>query len=346
MSETLPPNEGSSDYLRLLGKYEKLKLENTKLWKLIKDNSHDGEAMAEILAHIDSLIEPQLPVPKPRAQRAGKVAVENLAIITDVHYGEVVRADSTNGLAEYNTDIARERMDYLTDEVISYGKAEKIGKLVVMYGGDNISGMIHDDLERSNAEMVVRQTLDMGDITTEQLQRFAAAFPKVEVDNRSGNHGRPYRPMFFNRKQEENWDYVLAEIQKYRLANQKNVRFLTNKSFWNIIDVGNRKFLNMHGDTIKHANSLSLPWYSMWKELLKWMGMREQGGVPHFDDMNIGHYHHNAVIQMGNSTLRATPSVKGEDDYSFAGSRLPVPPGARILTVAGGGVKYDHIIEL
>lgn len=334
-----------SEYQSLIGQNERLKKENSKLWKLIKEGSADSEVMAEILTHIETLIEPQLPVPKPRARRAGKVPVEQLAIITDIHYGEVVRLESTNGLAEYNPDIARERLEYVTDEVISHGKESKIGKLAVMYGGDNISGMIHDDLERSNAEMTVRQTLDMGDITTEQLQRLAAAFPLVEVDNRSGNHGRPYRPMFFNRKQEENWDFVLAEVQRFRLANQKNVHFLTNKSFWNIIEVGNRHFLNMHGDTIKHANSLSLPWYSMWKELLKWMGMREEGGVPHFDDMNLGHFHHNAVIQMGNSTLRVTPAIKGEDDYSYAGSRLPVPPGARILTVAEGKVEQDHIID-
>ena len=102
----------------------------------------------------------------------------------------------------------------------------------------------------------------------------------------------------------------------------------------------------MHGDTIKHANSMSLPWYSMYKELLKWMAMRDSGGVPHFDDMLIGHFHNQAAIQMGDSTLRVAPAVKGPDDYSYAGSRMPTPAGVRFLTVAEGAVKSDHIIDL
>jgi len=345
--ETLPPEpQQDAEVLRLIGQNKRLTTDRDYWKRLALSRATSDEEMQEFLGFIEAQIEPQLPVPRPRARKVGRVPVENLAIITDIHDGEIVRADSTNGLAVYSPSIAEERVGQATDEIIEYGLSEKSKKLVLGLLGDNISGMIHDDLERSNAEMTVAQTLHMGDVLTESIQRFAAAFPEVEVDGRSGNHGRTYRPMFFNRKQEENWDNVLYRILEYRLANQKNVRFLTNKSFWNIIDVGNRKFLHMHGDTIKHANSMSLPWYSMFKELLKWMAMRETGGVPWFDDMNIGHYHQNVTIQMGRSALRGTLSVKGEDDYSYAGSRIPAPPGARVLSVAEGRVLHDHVIDL
>lgn len=289
---------------------------------------------------------PRVPAARPLIKQSKRARYEGLVHLSDVHYGEVVRASSTGGLAEYSPAIARQRIETATQEAIDIGRYMRIGRLVVALGGDMMSGTIHDDLERSNAEMIVQQTLDMADITSVAIEQFAQAFPQVEVDGRSGNHGRPYRPMFFNRKQVENWDYVLYQFLEKMLANQKNIKFLTNEAFWNVIEVGNRKFLTMHGDTIKHQNSMSLPWYSMFKELMKWMGMREQGGVPWFDDMMIGHFHNQATISMGNSTLRVAPAIKGPDDYSYAGSRMPVPAGARFLTVSEGQVKSDHIIEL
>lgn len=289
---------------------------------------------------------PTVPIPHYKPRKPLNRSYEGLIHISDVHYGEVVRASSTGGLAEYSPEIAHKRMMTAAEQAIDIGRYMRIGKLAVAYGGDLVSGNIHDDLERSNSEMVVTQANDMADIIIEQLELFSQAFPIVEADFRSGNHGRPYRPMFFNQKQTQNFDYITAMMVERSLSKQKNLKFLTNESFWNIIDVGQRKFLTMHGDTIKHQNSMSLPWYSMFKELMKWMGMREKGGVPWFDDMMIGHFHNQATIQMGNSTLRVAPAVKGPDDYSYAGSRMPTPAGARFLTVAGGEVKSDHIIEL
>lgn len=302
-------------------------------------------AIAQAIREITP-IRPRVPVAKPRTKTSSHSKYEGLVHISDVHYGEVVRLESTGGLAQYNPDIAKARMEAITAEAIDIGRYMKIGKLVVGYGGDLVSGYIHDDLERSNSEMVVTQSIDMADIIVAQLEQFMQAFPVIETDFRSGNHGRPYRPMFFNQKQKQNFDYITAEMVSRSLSKQKNLKLLTNESFWNILEAGNRKFLTMHGDTIKHQNSMSLPWYSMFKELMKWMGMREQGGVPWFDDMMIGHFHNQATIQMGNSTLRVAPAVKGPDDYSYAGSRMPVPPGARFLTVSEGDVKSDHLINL
>lgn len=330
-----------------LGQTERLKREVTDLRRQLRDAAvADAGQLAVAQAIRDTVpTRPTVPIPKRRSPKSSHYKYEGLNHTSDVHYGEAVRSSSTGGLAEYNPDIAKARIEAITAETIDIGRYMKIGKLAVCYGGDLISGLIHDDLERSNVEMVVQQSMDMADIIVEQLQGYSQAFPQVEVDFRSGNHGRPYRPMFFNRKQVENFDYVTAQLVERSLANQKNLKFLTNETFWNVIEAGNRKFLTMHGDTIKHANSMSLPWYSMFKELLKWQGMRGAGG-PEFNDMLIGHFHNPASIQMGDSTLRVAPAVKGPDDYSYAGSRLPVPAGARFLTVAEGEVKSDHIINL
>lgn len=329
------------------GEVERLKQELSRTRKQLREYAVADAGSLAIAQAIRETIRPEPSIPKPKARKQkSHSAYEGLVHISDVHYGEVVRMESTGGLAEYNPDLAKAKMEATTAEAIDIGKYMNIGRLVVAYGGDLVSGYIHDDLERSNTEMVVTQSIDMADIITQQLEEFMQEFPSVAVDFRSGNHGRPYRPMFFNQKQKQNFDYVTAEMVARSLSKQKNLEILTNESFWNIIQAGNRKFLHMHGDTIKHQNSMSLPWYSMFKELMKWMGMREQGGVPWFDDMMIGHFHNQATITMGDSTLRVAPAIKGPDDYSYAGSRMPTPSGARFLTVAEGQVKSDHLIEL
>lgn len=330
-----------------IGDLEYVKHELAETRKRLKQAAEIDAGSRAVAEAVKTLpVRPPVPPARPKIRGARSAPYEGLVHISDVHYGEVVRSESTGALAQYSPEIAKERMAEVVDESIDIARYMKIGKLAVCYGGDLISGTIHDDLERSNSEMVVTQARDMADIIVEQLQKYCQAFPQVETDFRSGNHGRPYRPMFFNQKQTQNWDYVTALMVERSMSRQKNLKFLTNESFWNIVDIGNRKFLTMHGDTIKHQNSMSLPWYSMFKELMKWMGMREVGGVPWFDDMIIGHFHNQATIQMGDSTLRVAPAVKGPDDYSYAGSRMPTPAGARFLTVANGKVKSDHIIEL
>ena len=349
MSKELPPQSGAEDSIEAPNEGE-----TERLKRLLADERRQRRDLLVAEASKNAIAEaireavptrPTVPTGKYKVRRPLDRKYEGLVHISDVHYGEQVRASSTGGLAEYSPEIAKARVLEATEQAIDIGRYMKIGKLAVLWGGDMMSGTIHDDLERSNVEMIVQQTLDMADITAVALEQFAQAFPQIDVDGRSGNHGRPYRPMFFNRKQVENWDYVLYQFQEKMLANQKNIKFLTSESFWNIVEVGNRKFLTMHGDTIKHQNSMSLPWYSRFKELMKWQGMRGRGG-PDFDDMLIGHFHNDASIRMGDSTLRVAPAVKGPDDYSYAGSRLPVPAGARFLTVAEGEVKSDHIIKL
>lgn len=329
------------------GQVELLKRQLADARRQLREQSIVDAGHQEVVRAIETLVPalPEIRTPK-KLRNIGRVPVDALLHLSDIHYGEVVRSTSTNGLAQYSPDIARERIEEATDRTIEIAKSMKVGKLVVVQGGDMVSGLIHDDLERSNAEMVVQQSLEMGEITSDMIRRFGQELPYVEVDGRSGNHGRPYRPMFFNRKQVENFDFFVYKYQEAKLSNAKHVKFLTNESFWNVVSAGNRKFLTMHGDTIKHANSMSLPWYSMYKELLKWMSMREDGNVPSFNDMLIGHFHNPASIQMGESTLRVAPAVKGADDYSYAGSRIPVPAGARLMTVAEGQVQYDHIINL
>lgn len=333
---------------RLLGQNEKLKKENAKLWKHIKETAHAEEQTQLILDALVELIPVRAEVPPARLQKTGREAIRLSGIIDigDVHYGEVVTARSTGGVAEYSPDIAQKRFDHVVDEVIARGKHNKIRSLWVIGGGDMISGDIHDDLSRSNEMMQVEQTLEMSEMMYGGLEKFCQAFPEVNFVGVSGNHARGYRVPFYNRKQIENYDYILYKMLEAKGSRQKNLNFHTPESFWTVFKVEDRNFLTMHGDTNKQQNSMSISFYSIWREMQKWKGMAKDKLIPDFDDWITHHLHTPASIQMGASTVFINGSLKGIDDYSLAGTRPPVPASQRFLTIGGREVVNDQLISV
>ncbi len=331
-----------------LGQIEKLKRENAKLWRMARDSSV-AEAGSQAIA--DALRE-QIPLrPRVPSGRAPKFNINRLATggildLSDWHYGEVVDPESTGGVYAYNPEIAAERFDHTIDKAIELGRDHKIGKLVVILGGDMVSGNIHDDLNRTNESMLVNQTLEMSEIVVGGLDRVTNSFRQVDALSVAGNHPRLEKVPFFKHKQVENMDYMLDVILQLMTKRQDNLSWLTKKSFWNNFELEGRRFLTMHGDTNKQQNSMGISFYSMEKELRKYMGLVNEGTIPHFNDMITHHQHTYAAIPVGGAMNYVNGAGKGGDEYSLAGSRPPSPARQRFLAVAGGKVVADRAIEL
>lgn len=341
----MPENEPELlDNTRLLGQNEKLRAENAKLWKHIKEHAHADEQTQLVLNALKELIPAREEVPPATLQNLGRTALKTAGIIDigDVHFGELVTSRSTGDVARYSPEIARRRFDYTIDEAIRIGKEQGVGSVWMIGGGDMISGDIHDDLSRSNETMPIEQTLDCSEMMYGGLEKLCQAFPTVEFLGVSGNHARMYRKPFFNRKQIESLDYILYKILEYKGADQPNLKFHTPESFYAVADIADRKFLVMHGDTIKQQNSFSLPFYGMWKEFMKWKAM---DGVSDFDDMIVHHNHIPVSLSIGEGTFYGNGALKGKDDFSLAGTRLPAPATQRFLTVEDGKVVSDHLIS-
>ena len=328
-----------------LGEIERLKKRLAIVQKMLKESAGgDAEESFIAMAIRESVASrPEVPVARLRKLGKGVLRTSGILDIGDIHYGELVTARSTGGVAEYSPEIARARFDYTVDEAIRLGKEHKISSMWVIGGGDMISGDIHDDLSRSNEIMPIEQTLDCAEMMYGGLEKLCQAFPEVNFVGVSGNHPRMYRVPFYNRKQIESLDYMLYKMLEVKGKNQPNLNFHTPESFWTIIEVEQRRFMVMHGDTIKQQNSMSLPWYGMWKEFMKWGNMRDQVGE--FDDMMLHHFHQPTRIGMGNNSLFVNGSLKGKDDFSLAGTRLPAPAAQRFMTVGGGEVLADYMIS-
>src|SRR3990167_197681 len=289
---------------------------------------------------------PTVPVVRPHKRNLLQRSYSWILDISDVHYGEVVDADATGWMWQYNMDIAGARFNHTVDQAIDVGRFAKIGKMTVILGGDLLSGKIHDDLERTNEVMVMEQALDFSDVAYSQLEKLIQSFPEIEVVSVAGNHTRLYDRPHFKHKQAENFDYLIAKMLEEKGKKQKGLSFITPKSFWTVFESEGRMFMTMHGDTNKQQHSQGISFYAVEKELRKWWGMGNRQERPQFDDIISHHLHTLAAIPVGYSMAYINGSMKGGDEYTQAMTRPPSPAQQRMLITSGGEVKSDHAIKL
>lgn len=330
------------------GQVELLKRQLSETRRQLRDRSVVDAGSLAIAEAIRDVVPTRPPVPRGRAPKVtgNRLPVAGILDLGDWHYGEVVDLDSTGGVYKYNPEIAAERYDHTVNEAIQLGREHRIGELVVILGGDMISGNIHDDLNRTNESMIVNQTLEMSEIVAGGMDKISSAFKLIRALSVSGNHPRLEKIPHFKHKQTENMDYMLDAIVQLMTKKQDNLEWLTRKSFWNNFEVEGRRFLTMHGDTNKQQNSMGISFYAIEKELRKYMGLVNDGTMPHFHDM-IGHHQHTlAAIPVGGAMYYLNGSGKGGDEYSLAGSRPPSPARQRFLAVSQGKVVADRAIEL
>lgn len=190
---------------------------------------------------------------------------EAILLIGDIHCGNFVSKEETSGIGEYNLDMFKTRMDVLTDSVCEitnlHRKLYSIKKLNIFCLGDLVQGMnavgawspayINQD--------ILTQVFLCIDKMTEMLVDYSQHFEEVNFCGVYGNHGRLGHKGV--EKEFVNWDYIMYVFLKMRLQNYPNIKFIFDKSWMQIVNVQNKKFMLVHGDDITFYNSI--PFYGI-----------------------------------------------------------------------------------
>lgn len=119
-----------------------------------------------------------------------------VALFSDYHYGSKIDRRTTNGLAEYNPDIARERLARWRDGLLRFTQLSQItmdvNTLNLFDLGDDLEG--HGRMFKSQAlqmaEPVWFQMLGFTDDMTAVLLDFLVRYETINVFKVPGNHGR------------------------------------------------------------------------------------------------------------------------------------------------------------
>ena len=224
-----------------------------------------------------------------------------IVCLSDLHAGIEVQ----NWWNTYDTKILRARLHKYLDEINEIQKLHQCKVCNVVLGGDNISGIIHQNLRLQNNENVIEQLK----IAVEHIGQFIHIlqdwFEEVNVYSVSGNHSRISANKDDHLKGEE-LDDMIPFCLSLKFANHDKIHICDYP--YNKIDStisafktrGDKLFYVVHGD--KDSPSTVV------KNLTLMSGTKPDGII-------MGHRHHNALDSEHNVKIIQCGCVVGTDDY-------------------------------
>ena len=251
---------------------------------------------------------------------------QGIAMISDVHYGMVV----DNFLNKYNPDIAKERMNYLTDKIIEYSKLNNLDVMNVCLLGDMISGEQYLSVRLENRENLINQIINVSELLSEAIYKIALNVPFVTISIADGNHERVY-----NKKENLNKDNYTELIRKFlelKLKDVSNITFTENVYDNNIISFeccGNT-VVGLHGDKCK-KDKVSYEMYNMLNKKI--------------DIILMGHFHQISQDICYETIVYRNGSFIGTDEYA-RNLNLNTYPTQKLLIVSELGVECCYDIRL
>ena len=219
-----------------------------------------------------------------------------VCLISDIHYG----IKTTNAISLYDSDVCKQKMDYLINKTIAFSLENDVDKLYLMILGDEISGLIHNTTRLEQREDVISQVIEVSELLYESIVKLAKNLPFVVVGLAQGNHSRVMADKKDSLEQ-ENFTRLIKEFLKLRLANISNVLLLENKFDESIIELNIRGYnvIGLHGQNDR-LNNLS--------RLIEMFDKK-------IDYICLGHYHQSKEFENNKTEVIVNGCFSG-DNYS------------------------------
>ena len=106
--------------------------------------------------------------------------------LSDLHIGQCF----SSYFGEFNSDIAKERLQKYTNEILNIARDNHVKKAYVFMLGDNISNSLHKTIEVSNKENVIDQLKLSIEYISSFCYELTKHFEHVYLSSASGNHSR------------------------------------------------------------------------------------------------------------------------------------------------------------
>ena len=234
----------------------------------------------------------------------------------DIHGGEVVSREETMGLGHYNMQITSRRLGMLfakTIEIVELRRSSlNIPNLTIAEGGDMVSGNIHEELSRTNADMMMNLTIRIAFMVAQGIAQLSPYFEQINIECEPGNHGRlTLKPA--HKQRYHNWDYLCYQLQAILCRDLHNVTFHIPKSPFHIFTVENTRVLMIHGEGVK--SWAGIPYYGIDRARARFREML-QTIDKQFDCMFIYHFHRGLMQDIATGFQIINGSVIGTNEFS------------------------------
>ena len=250
-----------------------------------------------------------------------------LIILSDLHIGQTF--DSIFG--KYNTEIAKDRLNQLLNEVVSIRDLNNSKNCYVSLQGDLISGNIHKSIQVSNRENVIEQIKIATELISSFCYELSLHFETVFMSNVSGNHTRMDRKD--DAIHDERLDDIISWAVELSLKHIDNFHVLHRNIDTGISDISIRgkSYIAVHGD------------YDGFKKSGVQNLCLALGFVPYA--ITYGHLHVCSVDETNGVKMIRGGSLAGCGDSYTIEKRLTGKPSQMVCICTEKGVKAYYPIE-
>lgn len=252
--------------------------------------------------------------------KPGKSSGVPMVFWSDWHYGEVVRPEEVGGKNAYNRAIAKDRIKRLVDTTLdltlNHMTTPKYPGIIVILGGDMISGGIHDELRETNEGPVTVTLVEVAEQIIAGLTVLADKFGRVFVPCVVGNHGRTTQKPRAKHRVWENYEYILYCMVERHFRDDKRIQFQIPEEADCHFSVFGHRFMLTHGDAlgVKGGDGIIGSLGPIARGTLK-VGRSEAQVGRDFDTLLIGHWHN--YIPRGEAVpVIVNGALKGYDEYA------------------------------
>ena len=308
--------------------HRRIKDENKELRKLVEKLQQRVIALEDVRADVLGLRDmPPTPVSFPQRDPAQRAKETVVLLLSDLHWGETVSIDAMDGLNSFNLDIARARLARWTmavcDLLTEHWSGDPPERVVLILGGDLISGGIHPELAKTDALRPLPAVRDVADHLRESVLRIRDSVDcPLDLISLPGNHSRTTIKPESKEAAETSYDILVSDFLEMGLRDERNINFTAPTSPDALFSVYGWRVLASHGDKIGSRGGQGFvgPAATAARGFKKLIADYAKRGI-HLDLIFICHFHTPLMLEEG----FVNGSLPGPTEYSRDGRFVPHP---------------------
>jgi hypothetical protein len=241
-----------------------------------------------------------------------------VAMLSDLHYGEVVKPSKSTFGNAYNTAISAFRLDRFFAGVEWLIRCNRtwadIDDLVLWFGGDLITGHIHEDLAET-ALNPIASVIALQPLLVAGVRRLAALGLRITLVCSYGNHGRTTVKKRVETGAEHSYEWLMYNYLADVLA-REDVRVVADPTPHQYVEVFGKTLHFSHGDDCRYLGGVGGITIPLNKATDAW----NKVAPAHYS--HYGHFHQ---LFDGGSWL-VNGSVIGYNAFAMSIKASPEPP--------------------
>jgi len=312
--------------------------------KLMKESTLSDEYVKKTILKLDTS---EKPIPKWLVTpKAGKSPGVPTLFISDTHHGEIIDPAQINNVNEYNIAIAHRRYKTLVEKTISlcfhHIANPSYPGIVVVLGGDMVSGDIHDELVATNEKEIMACVIDLYGVLVWVIETLRDKFGQVFLPCVTGNHGRDTHKIRAKGRNFTSFDWLLYQFLAKRFEGDKRVQFHIPDGADALFSVFGYRYLLTHGDQFRGGDGVIGALGPIIRGDHKKRSRNGQIGMS-YDTMLLGHWHQ--LIQL--ERLVVNGSLCGYNEYAMANNFGFEPPRQALwLTHPDQGITFRMAVNV